>query len=79
MYAPTNITLMGTLTPISALDFSLNTFLGVSWMILLPYTIFGIALMAYGQSRLMRGERMLKRQDSIDNEIQVTAALEPIA
>jgi hypothetical protein len=79
MYVPTNITLLGTLTPVSALDFSLNTFLGVSWMILLPYTILGIGLMIYGQNRLMRGERMLKRQDSIDNEIQATATLEPIA
>lgn len=65
MYVPTNITLVGSLTPISAVDLSLNTFLGISWFILLPYTALGVALMIYGQSRLMRGERMIKRQDSL--------------
>jgi hypothetical protein len=71
MYVPTNITLIGSITPISAIDFSLNTFLGVSWLILLPYTLLGIVLMAYGQSRLMQGERMLKQQNILldaDNE-----------
>jgi hypothetical protein len=62
MYVPTNITIIGSLTPVTAIDFSLNTFLGISWLILLPYTLFGVALMIYGQSRLMRGERMLKSQ-----------------
>ena len=78
MYAPTNITLIGSLTPAAAIDLSLNTFVGVSWHILLPYTILGIGLMIYGQSRLMRGERMLKSQDSIDNEVASTATLTPV-
>ena len=65
MYVPTNITLVGSLTPITAVDLSLNTFLGISWLILLPYTALGVALMIYGQSRLMRGERMIKHQDSL--------------
>jgi hypothetical protein len=71
MYVPTNITLIGSITPITAIDFSLNTFLGVSWLILLPYTLLGIVLMVYGQSRLMQGERALKQQNILldaDNE-----------
>ena len=71
MYVPTNITLIGSITPITAIDFSLNTFLGVSWLILLPYTLLGIVLMVYGQNRLMQGERALKQQNILldaDNE-----------
>ena len=64
MYVPTNITLVGGL-PITAIDLSLNTFLGISWLILLPYTLLGVALMIYGQSRLMRGERTLRRQGAV--------------
>lgn len=63
MYVPTNVTIIGGI-PITAVDLSLHTFLGISWMILLPYTIFGIALMAYSQTRLMRGERKLKQHNN---------------
>lgn len=58
---------MGSLTPAAVVDLSLNTFLGVSWHILLPYTALGIVLMVYSQSRLMRGERVLKRQASFSD------------
>jgi hypothetical protein len=67
MYIPSNATLLGSLTPITSIDVSLHTFLGVSWVILLPYTVFGAALMVYSQSRLVRGERAMKRQDKIDS------------
>ncbi|USN96985.1 MAG: hypothetical protein H6797_02225 [Candidatus Nomurabacteria bacterium] len=67
MYVPTNMTLVGSLAPITTVDFSLHTFLGVSWLVLLPYTVFGVVLMVHSQSKLIRGERELKRQnDSID-------------
>lgn|GEM_PF-6826315 len=65
MYVPTNITLIGSLTPVTAVDLSLNTFLHISWLVLLPYTLLGVGLMIYGQSRLMRGERAIKRADSL--------------
>ncbi|NTW61564.1 hypothetical protein HGB24_02675 [Candidatus Saccharibacteria bacterium] len=62
MYAQTNLAVIGTLVP--GVDISLHTFLNVSWEILLPYTVFGIALMIYSQVRLVRGQRYLKSQTS---------------
>ncbi len=64
MYTPSQFGFVGTMVP--AVDITLHTFLGVSWVILLPYTIFGIALMAYSQSRLMRGQRAINRQSKLD-------------
>lgn len=64
MYLPSNTTIVGSLTPVTAVDLSLHTFLGVSWLVLLPYTLFGAVLMVYSQSRLIRGQRQLKLQDS---------------
>jgi hypothetical protein len=61
MYTPTNTPLFGSITPVTTIDLSLHTFLGVSWHILLPYTVFGIAIMVYSHGRLMRGQRELKR------------------
>lgn len=61
MYTPTSqLAIVGTIIP--TVDISLHNFLSVSWEILLPYTIFGIALMFYSQARLIRGQRHLKRQ-----------------
>lgn len=65
MYVPTNSVVLGSITPITAIDVSLNTFLGISWMILLPYTILGGALMIYSHNRLMRGQRQLKKQNKL--------------
>lgn len=61
MYTPTNTPVLANLTHITAVDMSLHTFLGASWHILLPYTIFGGALMVYSQTRLVRGQRALAR------------------
>jgi hypothetical protein len=68
MYVPSNITIVGSLTPITTIDVALNTFLGISWLILLPYTLLGIGLMIYSQSRLMRGESLLKKQNQLDEQ-----------
>ena len=69
MYVPSNITLVGSLVPIAPIDFALNTFLGISWLILLPYTFLGIGLMLYSQSRLTRGEDLLRKQNhELDNQ-----------
>jgi len=66
MYTPINNSLFATITPV---DVSLHTFLGLSWHILLPYTVFGGVLMAYSQSRLMRGQRDLKRAEALSKTI----------
>jgi hypothetical protein len=64
MYTPTSSTIVGSITPITAMDISLHTFLGVSWMLLLPYTILGAGLMFYAQGRLINGERKLKHTET---------------
>ncbi len=65
MYVPSNITIVGSLTPITTIDIALNSFLGISWLVLLPYTFLGIGLMLYSQSCLMRGEYLIKKQDNL--------------
>ncbi len=62
MYLPSNSTVLGSIAPVATIDVSLHTFLGISWVILLPYTLFGIALMVYSQGRLMHGEHSLRNQ-----------------
>jgi len=64
MYTPLH-TFGTSILPVASVDVTLHTFLGVSWMILLPYTIFGAALMIYSQSRLMRGQRAIKREERL--------------
>lgn len=66
MYVPTNSALVGSLTPLTSIDVSLHTFIGISWMVLLPYTALGAALLVYSQSRLIRGQRDLKRYEQVD-------------
>lgn len=63
MYTPINTPIFGSVAPVAAVDLTLNTFLGVSWHVLLPYTIFGAALMIYSQTMLLRGQRHLKRTE----------------
>ncbi|MDB5176214.1 MAG: hypothetical protein JWM81_1072 [Candidatus Saccharibacteria bacterium] len=65
MYTPTNAPLLGSLAPVTSVDLSLHTLLGASWHILLPYTVFGGVLMVYSQSRLIRGQRQLKRAERL--------------
>lgn len=65
MYAPSNVTIAGTISSISTVDLSLHALLNLSWMILLPYTLLGIGLMVYSQSRLAHGERKLKHEESL--------------
>jgi hypothetical protein len=61
MYTPVTTPIFGSLAPTATVDLSLHTFIGVSWHILLPYTLFGGVLMIYSQSRLILGQRSLKR------------------
>jgi hypothetical protein len=66
MYVPKNLTILGSVTPLPGVDIALHTFLGITWDILLPYTLLGVGLMLYGQTRLMRGQREIKRQAKLD-------------
>lgn len=65
MYVPSNTPLVGSITPVATVDVSLHTFIGISWHILLPYTVLGLGLMLYSQTMLMRGRRALKRLDAL--------------
>jgi hypothetical protein len=47
---------------ISSVDITLHEVTGASWHILLPYTLFGVGLMVYSQTRLIYGQRVMKQQ-----------------
>ena len=55
-------TQLGTIAPLSGAGLSLHEFAGVSWHVLMPYTLLGAGLMSYSQYRLLRGQRALNRQ-----------------
>lgn len=61
MYIP-HTTIIGALKPLPGVDVALHGFLGLSWDILLPYTILGAVIMIYSQTNLIRGQRALKKQ-----------------
>ena len=61
MQVPHTITPLTTLGPISGLDASLHEVVGVSWHILMPYTLLGAALMLYSQTRLLRGQHVMAK------------------
>ena len=67
MQIPNNLP-VGTIAPISGVDAALHTFVGVSWHVLLPYTVFGAVVMVYSQNRLMRGQRMINREARADTD-----------
>lgn len=79
MYTPPNLSFFGAITPITGgIDLSLHTFLGVSWSLLLPYTLFGLVLMAYSHSRLMKGQFQMKHEQLLDAEgIEELTDIEP--
>ena len=62
MHIPQTTTPIASVTPISSLDAVLHGFVGVSWHVLMPYTILGAGLMAYSQARLIQGQHALNRQ-----------------
>ena len=53
---------VASITPISGVDAVLHGFVGVSWHVLMPYTVLGAGLMAYSQARLLKGQYVLNRQ-----------------
>ncbi len=69
MYSPLNTPIFGSIiVPVAGVDIALNTLLEISWQILLPYTIFGVALMIYSQTRLMIGEHQIKNEDLLKDK-----------
>jgi len=61
MYTPLNTSFASGVTTMATVDLSLHSALGVSWKILLPYTIFGAILIVYSQSRLYKGQFAIAR------------------
>lgn len=61
MYTPLNNTLASSITTATFVDVSVHNILGLSWKILLPYTVFCVGLMIYSQSRLIRGQYNLAK------------------
>ncbi|HUC88306.1 MAG TPA: hypothetical protein VMR95_04115 [Candidatus Binatia bacterium] len=61
MQVPHTITPLTTLGPISGVDTTLHQFVGVSWHVLMPYTVLGGGLMLYSQTRLMRGQHAMAK------------------
>lgn len=61
MYTPSTTT-FGIVPIGGGVDITLHTLLGIGWHVLLPYTLLGIVLVFWSQSRLYKGERALKRQ-----------------
>ncbi len=53
------ISLVSSVMPVSSTDVALHELVGISWHMLIPYTILGVGLMTYGQVRLVRGQRAL--------------------
>lgn len=53
------ISLASSVVPVSSTDIALHDLIGVSWHMLIPYTVVGIGLMTYGQFRLVRGQKAL--------------------
>jgi hypothetical protein len=51
-----------TIAPITGVDLGLHRFIGLSWHVLMPYTLFGACLVIYSQTRLALGERAYKKQ-----------------
>ncbi len=45
--------------PVGGVDAGLHHFIGVSWDILIPYTIVGAALMVYSHVRLIQGQKVM--------------------
>jgi hypothetical protein len=56
---------LGSVAPLSGVDLSLHEFVGLSWHVLMPYTLLGGGLMFYSQYRLLRGQRALKRESAV--------------
>jgi hypothetical protein len=56
------MTLTANVVRFSSVDTTLHEVAGVSWHVLLPYTLFGAGLMAYSQARLTWGQHILRQQ-----------------
>lgn len=53
-----------TILPLTGIDSGVHKFVGVSWHVLMPYTVIGVGLIVYCQIRLMLGQRQLSRMSA---------------
>lgn len=53
------MTPVASIVPLTSFDATLHQLVGVSWHVLIPYTVLGAGLMTYSQARLVRGQRAL--------------------
>jgi len=63
MHVPTTSAVTN-LGPVSSVNVAVHEITGVSWHVLMPYTLLGGGLMIYSQARLMRGQRVMKMQSA---------------
>lgn len=56
------MTLVSSVTQVSSVDVILHEVVGLSWHVLLPYTLFGAGLMAYSQLRLTWGQHVMAQE-----------------
>jgi hypothetical protein len=52
------------LGPVSSSTIVIHKLAGLSWHVLMPYTLLGAGLMVYSQVRFMRGQRLHNQQVS---------------
>ncbi len=49
--------------PVGGIGAGLHHFAGVSWDVLMPYTILGTGLMVYSHFRLIRGQQVMQGRE----------------
>lgn len=63
MHVPTTSPLTN-IGPVSSANIAIHELTGISWHVLMPYTALGGVLMIYSQTRLFRGERAMRKQQT---------------
>jgi hypothetical protein len=57
---------VASIAPLSGAEVTLHEFVGLSWHVLMPYSLFGGGLIIYSHVKLLRGQRVLNRQQASD-------------
>jgi hypothetical protein len=53
---------VASIAPLSGAEVTLHEFVGLSWHVLMPYSLFGGGLIIYSHAKLLRGQRVLSKQ-----------------
>jgi hypothetical protein len=53
---------IASIAPLSGAEVTLHEFVGLSWHVLMPYSLFGGGLIIYSHVKLLRGQRVLNQQ-----------------